>query len=186
MARDAGPARAGTGDSQLFPFALQSCGCRPHATAWCRKRLGFFSTELASVRRRTAMAENCAQRTANASPLASLRHAHREASSPRRHEATKERVPGGPYLRVFVVKSCCSRSKRSGHAQPRPRGFSWQAWFITGFQQAGTGMAVHLDRQPGHPIGQWLRQQYNVAPCSPCSPRFLRAECQRNVGALSP
>jgi hypothetical protein len=47
-------------------------------------------------------------------------------------------------------------------------------------------MAVHLDRQPGHPIGQWLRQQHNVSSCSACAPRFLRVDYQRNVRAFSP
>ena len=32
--------------------------------------------------------------------------------------------------------------------------FAAQALLVNGFQQAGAGTTVHLDRQPDHPIGQ--------------------------------
>ncbi|MGA3400753.1 MAG: hypothetical protein ABSC95_16150 [Acetobacteraceae bacterium] len=44
-------------------------------------------------------------------------------------------------------------------------------------------MAVHLDRQPDHPIGQWFRQQHNASSVITVFSGFLRAEYQRNVNA---
>jgi len=44
-------------------------------------------------------------------------------------------------------------------------------------------MAVQLDRQPDHPIGQWFRQQHNASSVITVFSGFLRAEYQRNVNA---
>jgi hypothetical protein len=39
-------------------------------------------------------------------------------------------------------------------------------------------MAVHLDRQPDHPIGQWFRQKHNAASVNTVFSGFLCAENQ--------
>jgi hypothetical protein len=37
-----------------------------------------------------------------------------------------------------------------------------QALLVYGFQQARAGMAMHLDRQSDHSIGQWFRQKHKT------------------------
>ncbi len=44
-------------------------------------------------------------------------------------------------------------------------------------------MAVYLDRQPDHTIGQWFRQQRDISSVNTVFSGFLRAENQRNVNA---
>jgi hypothetical protein len=62
-----------------------------------------------------------------------------------------------------------------GQSNARLQQFAAQALLIYGFQQARPGMTMHLDRQPGHPIDQWFRQQHSafsvltvLSALSPC------------------
>ena len=49
-------------------------------------------------------------------------------------------------------------------AKARLAQFAAQALLVDEYQQAGASMAVHLDRQADHPIGQWFRQSVRLAP----------------------
>ena len=71
------------------------------------------------------------------------------------------RLEAGADRRALIDDGNCHLPRE---AKARLAQLAAQALLVDGFEQAGASMAVHLDRQPDHPIGQWLRQSITLAP----------------------
>jgi len=69
------------------------------------------------------------------------------------------RLEAVAYFRALVEDGKCDLP---GEGNACVCQFSAQAQLIYGFQHSGSGMSVHLDRQPDHPSSQGFRKKHNA------------------------